>query len=449
MPVLIFDSLGASGVERNLAGKEQHGALISVSVADIRDAEAVDYAARDAGAVFHLAAQVAVTTSLADPVADFEINARTLNLLEVLRRRVDPRRCCSRPPTRSMASCTAPACWSTRTRAGSRAILRCARAATRTRHWTSTAYGCSKGVADQYVLDYARVYGLPTVVFRMSCLYGPRQFGTEDQGWIAHFLIRVLEGQPITIYGDGRQVRDALFVEDAVDAWLTAWSSIDRLRGRAFNLGGGAGSTLSLLELLRHIRLLTPRPEVRFAEARPGDQLWYVSDTTALTEATGWQARIGLDDGGSARALAIRQRRAAPRAPAGDAGMRVALVNPNWSFDGSIYSGCREPHCRWNWVGVGSCSQARHTVLLVDGHLFGLDRRHSGRGRRVPARPRRGHDGADLPVLALCTAQTAGAARAGPNTRRNCTADRSGRTPWLHHAGDGLAQARRLRRRHG
>ena len=91
----------------------------------------------------------------------------------------------------------------------------------------------------------------------MSCLYGPRQFGTEDQGWIAHFLIRALEGQPITIYGDGRQVRDALFVEDAVDAWLTAWSSIDRLRGRAFNLGGGAGSTLSLLELLRHIRLLT------------------------------------------------------------------------------------------------------------------------------------------------------------------------------------------------
>ena len=262
-------------------------------------------------------------------------------------------------------------------------------------------------MADQYVLDYARVYGLPTVVFRMSCLYGPRQFGTEDQGWIAHFLIRVLEGQPITIYGDGRQVRDALFVEDAVDAWLIAWSSIDRLRGRAFNLGGGAGSTLHLLELLRHIRLLTrTAPEVRFAEARPGDQLWYVSDTTALTEATGWQARIGLDDGSSARALAIRQRRAAHRPPAGDACMRVALVNPNWNFGGSISSGCREPHLplELGWCrvlleerGAPYCSSTGICLDSISGH--------SRRGRRVPARPRRGHDGADLPVLALCTAQ--------------------------------------------
>ena len=301
LPVLIFDSLERPGVERNLAWlKEQHGALISVSVADIRDAEAVDHAARDAGAVFHLAAQVAVTTSLADPVADFEINARgTLNLLEVLRRRADP-------PPLLFASTNkvygklhgtgvlehTDSRWQPRDPS-----LRKGCDESSPLDFYSP-YGCSKGVADQYVLDYARVYGLPTVVFRMSCLYGPRQFGTEDQGWIAHFLIRVLEGQPITIYGDGRQVRDALFVEDAVDAWLTAWSSIDRLRGRAFNLGGGAGSTLSLLELLRHIRLLTrTAPEVRFAEARPGDQLWYVSDTTALTEATGWQARIGLDDG--------------------------------------------------------------------------------------------------------------------------------------------------------
>ena len=143
-----------------------------------------------------------------------------------------------------MASCTAPAFW----RHGLALAAARSFAAQGLRRELAIGllqpYGCSKGVADQYVLDYARVYGLPTVVFRMSCLYGPRQFGTEDQGWIAHFLIRVLEGQPITIYGDGRQVRDALFVEDAVDAWLIAWSSIDRLRGRAFNLGGGAGSTL-------------------------------------------------------------------------------------------------------------------------------------------------------------------------------------------------------------
>ena len=172
--------------------------------------------------MFHLAAQVAVTTSLEDPVADFEINARgTLNLLEALRAAASRRRCCSPRPTRSMASCSAPIALERGGRAGSRAILRCAGLRRGTPLDFYSPYGCSKGVADQYVLDYARVFGLPTVVFRMSCLYGPRQFGTEDQGWIAHFLIRRLEGQPITIYGDGRQVRDALFVDDAVDAWLT------------------------------------------------------------------------------------------------------------------------------------------------------------------------------------------------------------------------------------
>jgi CDP-paratose 2-epimerase len=148
------------------------------------------------------------------------------------------------------------------------------------------------------VLDYARVFGLPTLVFRMSCLYGPRQFGNEDQGWIAHFLIRALSGEPITVYGDGCQVRDALYVDDAVDAWLLGLREVERLRGRVFNLGGGPAHTLSLLELLQQVeRLAGTSPEVRFGEARPGDQLWYVSDTTAFEAATGWRARIGLDEG--------------------------------------------------------------------------------------------------------------------------------------------------------
>ena len=300
-PVLIFDSLERPGVEQNLAWlKERHGGLISVTVADIRDADAIEHAVRGVDAVFHLAAQVAVTTSLTDPVADFEINARgTLNLLEALRHRADP-------PPLLFASTNkvygklhgAGVLDATTSRWQPRdpALRRGCDESTPLDFYSP--YGCSKGVADQYVLDFARVFGLPTLVFRMSCLYGPRQFGTEDQGWIAHFLIRALEGQPITIYGDGRQVRDALFVEDAVDAWLTALCGIDRLRGRAFNLGGGAGSTLSLLELLRHIRMLTgSAPHVGFADARPGDQLWYVSDTAALTEAIGWRARTGLDDG--------------------------------------------------------------------------------------------------------------------------------------------------------
>ncbi len=301
VPVLVFDSLERPGVERNLAWlKQRHGGLISVSVADIRDTDAVTHAVRDAGAVFHLAAQVAVTTSIADPIADFDINARgTLVLLEALRRRADP------PPLLFASTNKVYGKLADRfvlERAGSRWQPRepegrrgCAEDMPLDFY---SPYGCSKGVADQYVLDYARVFGLPTVVFRMSCLYGPRQFGSEDQGWIAHFLIQALQGQPITVFGDGLQVRDALYVDDAVDAWLAAWASIDRVRGQAFNLGGGPGSTLSLRELLQHIERLTGHePEVGFAEARPGDQLWYVSDTSALTEATGWYPRFQLADG--------------------------------------------------------------------------------------------------------------------------------------------------------
>src|SRR5207253_6556705 len=126
-------------------------------------------------------------------------------------------------------------------------------------------YGCSKGGADQYVIDYARTFGLPAVVFRMSCIYGPHQFGNEDQGWVAHFLIRALKDQPITLYGDGMQVRDILFVEDLVDAFLLAQANMATLAGQAFNMGGGPANTISLLELLDMItELHGRRPDVRF-----------------------------------------------------------------------------------------------------------------------------------------------------------------------------------------
>ncbi|MGN6109862.1 MAG: NAD-dependent epimerase/dehydratase family protein, partial [Kofleriaceae bacterium] len=156
-----------------------------------------------------------------------------------------------------------------------------------------TPYGCSKGAAEQYVLDYAATFGLPATVFRMSCIYGPRQLGTEDQGWLAHFLIRALDGAPITIYGDGRQVRDVLFVDDLVDALVRAWRQIDAVRGRPFNIGGGPRNTLSLLELIDHIAMLRgQRPEVRFDGWRTGDQRYFVSDTTAFSAATGWRPRV-------------------------------------------------------------------------------------------------------------------------------------------------------------
>jgi CDP-paratose 2-epimerase len=161
-----------------------------------------------------------------------------------------------------------------------------------------TPYGCSKGGADQYVLDYAKTFGLPAVVFRMSCIYGEHQHGTEDQGWVAHFARRAYAGDRVTLYGDGAQVRDVLFAEDVVDAMLRVHADAERLAGRAFNVGGGPEHTLSLLELLDLIEELgAPRPETAFADERPGDQRWYVSDHAALSAAVGWRPRVGVEEG--------------------------------------------------------------------------------------------------------------------------------------------------------
>jgi CDP-paratose 2-epimerase len=174
-------------------------------------------------------------------------------------------------------------------------------------------------VADQYVLDYSRVFGLRAAVFRMSCLYGPRQFGTEDQGWVAHFLISALAGRPITIYGDGYQVRDVLYVEDAVKAYLLGIDAIENVSGQAFNLGGGPENTLSLRELLGLITEISGiRPDVNFDAWRPGDQPWYVSNTGALRHAAGWQAEVGVREGLERLAAWLRAS-APPRRPARNA----------------------------------------------------------------------------------------------------------------------------------
>ncbi len=159
-------------------------------------------------------------------------------------------------------------------------------------------YGCSKGAADQYVVDYARTFGLPAVAFRMSCIYGPHQCGNEDQGWVAHFLLRALKGEPITLYGDGMQVRDVLFADDLVDAFLVAQAEMPKLTGEAFNVGGGPANTISLLDLLDQIARLTGvQPDVRFGAWRPGDQRYYVSDTAKLRAMTGWTPKVTVEQG--------------------------------------------------------------------------------------------------------------------------------------------------------
>jgi CDP-paratose 2-epimerase len=300
-PVLLFDNLGRPGVEQNLRWlRDTHGTRVDIEVADVRDADILRGAVKDAAQVFHFAAQVAVTTSLAEPLEDFEVNARgTLNLLEALRAQKTP------PP---LVFTSTNKVYGALEDIGLRrrnlryeptdpSLRRTGVSESRPLDFHSP-YGCSKGAADQYVLDYARTYRLPAMVFRMSCIYGPHQFGTEDQGWVAHFLIRAMEGQPIILYGDGRQVRDILCVDDLVDAFLLAQQYMPTDSGQAFNIGGGSGNTVSLLELIDLIgELLGYEPEIEFAAWRQGDQRYYVSDTAKFQRTTGWRPRVSVQDG--------------------------------------------------------------------------------------------------------------------------------------------------------
>jgi CDP-paratose 2-epimerase len=299
--VVIYDNLSREGVERNYRWlRATHGEHVTLIEADTRDAEQLAEAVANASAVFHFAAQVAVTTSLETPAVDFAINAgATLNLLEALRAQPNPPPLIFTSTNKVYGSLPdvelqvtgeryEPVDETTRTRGISE----------EQRLDFYSPYGCSKGAADQYVLDYARTFGLPAVVFRMSCIYGPHQFGTEDQGWVAHFLIQAMERRPITLYGDGRQVRDILFVEDLVDAFLLAQQNIRALSGQAFNIGGGPTNTTSLLELMEMISELEGRePCIEWGAWRPGDQRYYVSDVSKFRAATGWEPQTSISEG--------------------------------------------------------------------------------------------------------------------------------------------------------
>jgi CDP-paratose 2-epimerase len=299
--VLIYDALLRPGVAGNLDWlKERHPGRITVVIADMRDEVMVRRAGAEAKAVFHMAAQVAVTTSLADPREDFEINILgTLNLLEALR---------------AGGNATPLIFASTNKVYGDLCDLELSldgdaympRKRSIAEHGIGenrplqfhTPYGCSKGAADQYVLDYARSFGIPAAVLRMSCIYGQRQLGTEDQGWVAHFLIRALEGKPITLYGDGYQVRDILDVSDTVSAYLAAWARMGEVRGRVFNLGGGPANAVSLHRLLAFIaELLGDELDIRYADWRAGDQRYFVADARTACSALGLESPLGWRTG--------------------------------------------------------------------------------------------------------------------------------------------------------
>ncbi len=299
--VMILDNLSRPGVEQNLNWlKAAYPDRVSIRVADIRDAAAVREAVARSKEVFHFAAQVAVTTSLTDPVYDFESNLRgTLNVLEAIRLREDPAPLLFTSTNKVYGALEDVSLRKNGTRYEPTDPSVRDRGIPENRPVDfHSPYGCSKGGADQYVIDYARIYGLQAVVFRMSCIYGPRQFGTEDQGWIANFIIRALQKKPITLYGDGMQVRDILFIDDLLEAFLLARKQMRKISGQAFNIGGGPGNTLSLIELLRLIGEMTRQPpETGFDRWRSGDQKYYVTDFRKFTTATGWMPKTGVREG--------------------------------------------------------------------------------------------------------------------------------------------------------
>ncbi len=299
--VIIYDNLSRSGVEKNLNWlREKHKSNLRIEIADIRDQPALTEAVNAADAVYHFAAQVAVTTSCTDPLMDFEVNARgTINLLEAIRQseKQPPLVFTSTNKVYGDLEDLKVILKGDRYEPEDAVIAASGVSENRSIDFHSP-YGCSKGAADAYILDYARTYGLKAVVFRMSCIYGPHQFGTEDQGWIAHFLISALEGKPLTIYGDGKQVRDILYVEDLVRAMKIAQEQMGTLTGKAFNIGGGVNNTISLLELLKLIEQMHGESlDVDFGDWRPGDQRYYVSDIRKFSQSGSWNPQVTAKQG--------------------------------------------------------------------------------------------------------------------------------------------------------
>ena len=298
--VVLYDSLARPGSERNLEWLEstQPNGRLEIVRGDIRDAERLREAVEGVDVVYHLAGQVAVTTSVEEPRRDFEVNALgTLNVLEAAR-------LSGRQPIVVFASTN-----KVYGAVEDAAVVELpSRYAFRDRdHGISESqpldfhspYGCSKGAADQYVRDYRRIYGLPTVVFRMSCIYGPRQFGNEDQGWVAHFMISAANNRPIVIYGNGKQVRDILFVDDLVRAFRLAVDKIDTTAGEVYNIGGGTENTLAVWAEFGETlaELAGEAIHASFEAWRPGDQPCYISDNRKALRDMGWAPRIDKEAG--------------------------------------------------------------------------------------------------------------------------------------------------------
>ena len=301
--VTLIDNMSRKGIQFNLDWlKSNHGDKFNFVNADIREFDKIKDAVKDQETIFHTAAQVTMTDSLTDPRNDFEINALgTFNVLEAAR-----------------LSNTNPivAYTSTNKVYGDGAnTLQMKEADTRweiadekfqkgipesfSTDWDEhSPYGSSKYTADLYTRDYAHCFGLPTVTFRQSCIYGTRQFGKEEQGWIAHFVISSVLGKPIKIFGDGKQVRDTLFIDDLLNAFDSAVTNINKTKGQAFNMGGGSNFTVSLLELISMLeKMNNNKMNVSYHDWRAADQKIYISDISKAKEVFGWEPKVSPEEG--------------------------------------------------------------------------------------------------------------------------------------------------------
>lgn len=299
--VTVFDNLSRKGTEKNLAWLKKHKYKNNFKFiqGDIRDDKKLNKVLVNFDIIYHLAGQVAVTTSVVDPRSDFEINALgTINMLEAFR----------------LKSKKAIFIYSSTNKVyGDLEDLNCVvknkKYVFKNRDYVNgiserreidfhSPYGCSKGAGDQYVRDYARIYKLKTVVFRQSCIYGQRQFGNEDQGWVIHFVKSTLDKKALTIYGDGMQVRDILFIDDLIDAYNLAIKKIKVASGQIYNVGGGMKNSISLLELIGLLQKNNNKKiKYKFLNWREGDQKVYISDNSKLKKELGWSPKTSKESG--------------------------------------------------------------------------------------------------------------------------------------------------------
>ena len=298
--VTIYDNLSRNMVKNNLKWlKENTGpGKLEVIIDDVRNRDNLDHAIKNKDVIFHLAAQTSVTRSIQNPIDDFEVNTiGAINLLERVRK--------YNPEAIILYS-------STNKVYGSMENLKIGQSGVDESYPLdfNSPYACSKGSADQYFLDYGRTYVLNTVVFRQSCIYGTRQFGTEDQGWVMHFLKKILQGEKINIYGNGKQIRDILYIDDLISCYLLALSKQsfstnkingpkgNKIKGSVYNIGGGSENTVSLIELIKIIeKRLKKKANYSFKESRLGDQKIFFCDNKKAYQELDWEPKIGITEG--------------------------------------------------------------------------------------------------------------------------------------------------------